>query len=189
MNTAEAIERIGVEDYLAGELRSEVRHEYLGGAVYAMAGASEEHNTIGLNLAAALHSHLGDGPCRVFMVDMKVRLSVARDEVFYYPDLMVTCDARDTDRHAKRFPKVLIEVLSSETERTDRREKFLSYTQIETLEEYVLVAQNRCEITLFRRSTQWNPEVLTLPEQHLELKSLQFQMPLSAVYRRVKAGG
>jgi len=140
METAEAVERVTVEDYLSGELRSEVRHEFIGGSVYAMAGASEEHNTIGLNLATALHAHLGDGPCRVFMVDMKVRLHIARDEVFYYPDLMVTCDSRDTDRYFMRHPKVLIEVLSGETERTDRREKFFSYTSIETLEEYVLVA-------------------------------------------------
>ena len=189
METAEAIERVSVEDYLAGELRSEVRHEYLGGTVYAMAGTSEEHNTIGMNLATALHSHVGDGPCRVFMVDMKVRLHIARDDVFYYPDIMVTCDPRDTDRYAKRFPTVLIEVLSPETERTDRREKFFSYTSIETLEDYVLVAQARREVTMFRRSTQWNPEVLAQADQNLELPSLQFTMALSAIYRRVKLAG
>lgn len=188
METAESVDRLSVADYLAGELRSEVRHEYLGGTVYAMAGTSEEHNILGLNLATALHAHVGDGPCRVFMVDMKVRLHIARDDVFYYPDLMVTCDERDTDRYFKRYPKVLIEVLSSETERTDRREKFFSYTSIETLEEYVLVAQNKREITVFRRSAQWNPEVLTQAEQDLTLPSLQFRMPLGAVYRRVKVG-
>src|SRR3981081_3149036 len=84
METAEAVERITVEDYLSGELRSEVRHEFIGGSVYAMAGASEEHNTLAGNMFAALHTCIGDGPCRVFMVDMKVRLEVARDEVFYY---------------------------------------------------------------------------------------------------------
>ena len=84
---------------------------------------------------------------------------------------------------------MLIEVLSGETERTDRREKFFSYTNIETLEEYVLVAQARREVTVFPRSAQWNPEVLTQAEPTLERPSLQFRMPLSAIYRRVKAGG
>jgi Uma2 family endonuclease len=95
-------ETVTVEDYLSGELRSETRHEYLGGSVYAIAGASEEHNLIATNLAAALHAHLRGKPCLVFIVDMKVRLLVARDDVFYYPDLMVACDPRDTDRYFKR---------------------------------------------------------------------------------------
>jgi Uma2 family endonuclease len=189
MRTAESVDQITVEDYLAGESHSEVRHEYAGGLVYAMAGASEEHNIIGLNLATSLHAHVGDGPCRVFMADMKLRLSVAHDEVFYYPDLLVTCDSRDTDRYAMRYPKVIIEVLSSETERTDRREKFFSYTSVETLDEYVLVAQSRREVTVFRRSNQWMPEVLTNAEQTLELRSLEFATPLSAIYRRVKVSG
>jgi Uma2 family endonuclease len=187
MHSAASIGRISVEDYLAGEWRSEVRHEYLGGAVYAMAGASREHNRIAGNLFNALDDHFGDGPCEVFMVDVKVRLHIAREDVFYYPDVMVTCDPRDTDRYFLRYPKVLIEVLSNDTERTDRREKFLSYTQLDSLEEYVLVAQHQCEVTVFRRSAQWNPEVLTQGEHKLELPSLRFTMALSAIYRRVLA--
>ena len=81
METAEALERVTVEEYLSGELRSEVRHEFIDGSLYAMAGASEEHNTLAGNIFAALHTHIGDGPCRVFMADMKVRLQIARDEV------------------------------------------------------------------------------------------------------------
>lgn len=177
---------LSVEEYLAGELRSEIRHEYVGGTVYAMAGTSEEHNTIAGNIFAALHAHLRGKPCRVFIVDMKVRLFIAREDVFYYPDLMVTCDPRDTDRYFKRFPKVLIEVLSPDTERTDRREKFFSYTSIETLEEYVLVAQDRREITVFRRNTQWAPEALTEAEPLLALASIGFTLPLQAVYEGVK---
>lgn len=186
MENAAASGRISVESYLTGELRSEVRHEYLGGSVYAMAGASAEHNLIAGNLFAALHAHTAQGPCRVFMADMKVHLLIARDDVFYYPDLMVTCDPRDTDRYFMRFPKVLIEVLSAETERTDRREKFFSYTNLDPLEEYILVAQQQYEVTVFRRSNQWNPEVLGQLDQRLELASLRFAMPLSAIYRKVQ---
>jgi Uma2 family endonuclease len=182
MDAAEKCRVVTVQDYLSGELRSETRHEFLGGMVYAMAGASEEHNVISANLLAALHAHLRGKPCRVFMADMKVRLRISHDDVFYYPDLMVACDARDTDRYFKRYPKVLIEVLSPETERTDRREKFLSYTGIDTLEEYVLVEQDRREVTLFRRQRQWQPEILDQAEQALELTSLGFSVRLDLIY-------
>lgn len=177
---------VSVEDYLAGERRGEVRHEYIGGAIYAMAGASREHNAIGLNLASALRSHLRGGPWQVFMSDVKVRLRFAGEDVFYYPDVMVTCDPRETDRYFNRFPKVLIEVLSPETERTDRREKFLSYIQIETLEEYVLVAQDKMEVTVFRRGNQWQPEVRNRGDQQLGLISLDFMLSLGAIYEGVK---
>lgn len=177
---------LSVEEYLAGEPRSEVRHEYLGGIVYAMAGASVEHNAISLNLASALRGHLRGGPCQTFMADVKVRLHLANDDIFYYPDVMVACDPRDTDRFFKRFPKAIIEVMSESTERIDRREKRWSYQQIETLEEYVLVAQDKVEVTLFRRANQWRPEVLTKADQQLQLTSLDFTLPLSGIYEGVK---
>jgi len=186
MQAAVKTAALTAEEYMSGEAASEVRHEYVGGTLYAMAGASEEHNIISLNLAVALRSHLRERGCRVFIVDMKVRLLIGREDVFYYPDLMVVCDARDTDRYFKRYPKVLIEVLSDETQRTDRREKFLGYTGIETLEEYVLVAQDRMEVTVFRRNNQWQPEVTTDAAHPLQLASIRFNVPLSAVYEGVK---
>ena len=185
MQALKELEVVSVEDYLAGEPLSEVRHEYIGGEVYAMAGASEEHSTIAGNLFAALHRHLRGGPCRAYLVDLKLRLELAREDIFYYPDVMVACDPRDTDRFFKRYPKVLVEVLSPDTERVDRREKFLSYTQIETLEEYVLVAQVKMEVTVFRRSTGWRPEIARQPDQELRLGSLEFTLPLRDIYEGV----
>ena len=186
MQALKETEFVPVEDYLAGEELSEVRHEFIGGAIHAMAGASEDHNIVAGNLFAALHSHLRGKPCRAYMADLKVRLEIARTDIFYYPDVMVACDARDTERYFKRYPKVLIEVLSPDTERIDRREKFLSYTQIETLEEYVLVAQDAMEVTVFRRTNNWQPEILRLPDQPLCLASLEFSLPLSLIYEGVK---
>lgn len=186
METTLKSDFISAEEYLEGEKAAETRHEFVGGHVYAMAGASEEHNLIVTNLVATLHPHLRGKPCRLFATDMKVRLLVSATDIFCYPDLLVTCDARDTDRYFKRFPRVLIEVLSPDTERTDRREKFLSYTQIETLEEYVLVAQETMEVTVFRRSSQWQPELAAKPDQSLRLSSIEFAMPLGAVYEGVK---
>jgi Uma2 family endonuclease len=173
---------LSVEDYLAGELKSEIRHEYIGGLVYAMAGTSSEHNIICQNLLIALRSHLRGKPCRVFMESIKLRLRTADEEVFYYPDLIVTCDPRDTERYFTRFPKVIIEVLSPDTERIDRREKFSSYTQIESLEEYILVAQDQTEVTVFRRAGNWRPEVVNQPQQQVRLESLDFTLSLSAIY-------
>ena len=177
---------ITVGEYLEGEQLSEVRHEYIGGLVYAMAGSTREHNTIALNLATALHPHLRGKSCRLSMADVKVRLQLAGDEIFYYPDLMVTCDPRDLAPDFNRHPSVLIEVLSESTERTDRREKFLSYTQIDTLEEYVLVAQDRMEVTVFRRADQWQPQVLHTPTQSLRLAAIDFELPLAAIYESIK---
>lgn len=174
--------RLSVEDYLISERQSEIRHEYIGGEIYAMAGASEEHNVVAGNTFIALATHLRGRPCRTFMTDMKVRLQVIGDEMLYYPDIMVACDPRDTDRYFKRYPSVLIEVLSPDTERTDRREKRFGYLGIETLEAYILVAQDRMEVTVFRKSADWQPEILRAPTDLLQLPHLDFQVALSAIY-------
>jgi Uma2 family endonuclease len=171
-----------VEDYLAGELKSEIRHEYIGGLVYAMAGASREHNLICQNLLIAVRSHLRGRPCQVYMESVKLGLRAANEEMFYYPDLIVTCDPRDTEKYFTRFPKLIIEVLSPETERVDRREKFSSYIQIESLDEYVLVAQDRVEVTVFRRSGNWQAELNNQLQGEIRLETLEFNLSLSAIY-------
>src|SRR5438874_4588728 len=98
MQTAIKSEFISVEDYLAGEETSDIKHEYVDGVVYAMAGASKNHNRIAGNIYASLLQHLRGGPCRPFISDVKVRLEVLGEDVFYYPDVMVACDLRDTHR-------------------------------------------------------------------------------------------
>src|ERR1051325_3641947 len=186
MQAVKQMAPISVEDYLVGEELSEVCHEFIGGAVHAMAGTSEEHKYIAGSLYTALSSHLSGKPCRPYFADLKVRLQIARTDIFYYPDVMVVCDPRDTERYFKRHPKVLIEVLSPDTERTDRREKFISYLQIDSLEEYVLDAQDTMEVTIFRRANEWQPEILRQPEEQLRLASLDFSLPLRSVYEGVK---
>jgi Uma2 family endonuclease len=186
MNTALETEFLSVNDYLAGEEQGEARHEYLAGMVYAMAGGSDAHNTIALSFAANLRTHLRGSPCRVFMADVKARLFVAERDVFYYPDVMVACDARDSDPYFKRYPKVLVEVLSETTENIDRREKFWNYTQVASLEAYVLAAQDKMEVTIFRRSEGWRPEILKSADQELDLPSLKLKLPLRAIYEGVE---
>ena len=184
MGEANKRAEVEVEEYLQGELNSEVRHEYIGGHVYAMSGESEEHNLISGNLYAALRQHLRGNPCRVFMADMKVRLTIASDDVFYYPDLLVTRDSADGEKYYKTKPAVLVEVLSPSTECLYRREKFLSYQRFDSLQEYVLVDQSKIEITLFERKSGWNPLTLKL-EDVLHLDSLDFSLPVQAIYEDV----
>ena len=184
MGIPETANFISVDEYIEGEQLSEIRHEYIGGRVYAMAGGSEAHNTISLNLASALRAHLRGKPCKVFMADMKLRLKIAEDDIFYYPDLLVTCDPSDDAKYYKTKPVVVIEVLSPSTERLDRREKFLSYQRLPSLEEYVLVDQERMRVTVFRKANCWKPEHLTA-EDSLKLGSVGFQQTIPSDYEDV----
>ena len=186
MNAALQPELLSAEDYLAGEDSAPVRHEYLNGTAYAMAGGSDAHNSIALNLAFALRRHLQGKGCKVYMAEVKARVLTAEADTFYYPDVMVTCDVRDTHPYYKQFPKLVIEVLSESTERIDRAEKSGNYTQLDSLEEYVLVAQDRIEVTVFRRETGWKPTVLAGLTNILKLQSVGLEIPLSAIYEGVR---
>jgi len=176
---------ISVDDYLAGEEASEIKHEYVGGVIYAMAGVTKAHNRIALNIYTACRARLRGGPCTAFASDLKVRLKFMGDDVFYYPDVVVGCDPRDTDDHFLRYPKFIAEVLSDSTERLDRREKRWGYQAIETLEEYLIVAQDRIEVTLFRRANGWEPQVLARLGQKVQLKSLKLSLLVSDIYEGV----
>ena len=186
MSALTALRFISVEEYLAGEESSDVKHEYVGGAVYAMAGTTRTHNTIGGNLHGELRTHLRGGPCQAYTNDVKVRLLIRGEDLFYYPDVMVGCDPRDTDEHFLRFPKLIVEVLSPSTERLDRREKFWSYLTIPTLEEYVLIAQESPAATIHRRRTDWQPETVIGVDSTLHLESVGLSLPLRVLYENVR---
>ena len=174
-------------DYLAFEESSAVKHEFVGGEIHAMSGVSLAHNKITLNIYSALRAGLLGGPCQVFVADVKVRLEAARDEFFYYPDVVVTCHPTGRDTHFLRFPTLVFEVLSPATEAIDRREKNTHYRLAQTLEEYVLVAQERREVTIFRRPLGWQGEIFTAPEAHVEFQSVQQTMTVAAIYEGVFA--
>lgn len=179
-------EWISPEEYLESELTAEVRHEYLGGRVYSMPGTSEEHNLIAINIAAAVHSHLRGKPCRIFINDMKCRIQSAQHDVFYYPDVMVTCGPRGEPRYFKRDPVIIIEVLSPGTESTDRREKFFAYTSIPTLDAYVLVEQEKIGVTVFRRAGEgWATEEIEARDAVLPLPRIDMELPLALIYEEV----
>lgn len=177
---------LSVADYLAGERESDVRHEYVDGQVYAMAGASDRHNRIAGNIFSRLNDHLVDDECEPFISDMKVKVDPV---LYYYPDVVVTCDPPDGDRYARAAPRLIVEVLSPSTERIDRTEKLHAYKRVESLREYVLVAQDMTLIEIHRREEgggEWTREILTKPEEHLTLASVGLTLNLSDVYRNVR---
>lgn len=146
------LSRLSEQDFLQGELSSEIRHEYVDGEVYAMAGAGEAHNLIAGNVFARLREFSRGGPCRVFISDMK--LHVKTWKAYYYPDVMVTCDPADSQSHFKERPILVVEVLSPGTESTDRREKMLAYRTLSSLREYVLIATDKRQVEIYRRDEQ-----------------------------------
>jgi Uma2 family endonuclease len=185
MQTAAKSEWVSVEDYLAAEAVSDVRHEYLGGLVYAMAGETRDHNQIVQNVGFALRQHLQGGPCKLYLSDIRVNFDLRNDEYYYYPDVVVTCDPRDSHPRFIRHPKLIIEVLSDHTERIDKREKFFAYTSIASLEEYVLIAQARPEVTIFRRAGDWKAERISGAKAKVALQSLKLSLPLSVIFEGI----
>jgi Uma2 family endonuclease len=152
MSSVEVLKRLSVPEYLELEERSEVRHEYIEGYVYAMVGGTRRHNLIALSIYRLLHAKLADSPCRAFVSDLKVQVG----ERFYYPDVVVSCSSEGLDSRIERAPKLIVEVLSPTTEARDRMEKRLAYQSIPTLAEYVLVAQDAVAIEVYRRDReQW----------------------------------
>ncbi len=172
-----------VEDYLNAEANSQTRHEYVGGYVFAMAGASEEHNIIAGNIYALLRPHLRGSSCRVFVSDMKVKV---QDDIFYYPDLLVTCNPQDNHRYFKTQPNLIIEVLSESTETTDRREKLMNYQTLEGLKEYVLISQDQIQVEVYRQDTEGNWTVQILGQKdNLILESVGLTLTMAQVYEDV----
>lgn len=142
-------------DYLARELASDVRHEFVAGQVFAKTGARDSHNSAALNIASLLQRQLR-GRCRVFIGDVKLRVEAA--DAYYYPDVFATCDARDNDPYVKRYASLVIEVLSPSTEGVDRREKLRSYRLLDTVQEYAIVSIEERTVEVYRREAlgEWH---------------------------------
>ena len=174
-------------EYLAFERAAEYKHEYVGGRVYAMTGASREHNVIAWNVLGALHALLRGHPCEAYPSDMRVKVS--ETGMYTYPDVVVACDEPAfEDAHVDTLlnPTVIVEVLSPSTEAYDRGEKFAHYRRLASLREYVLIAQDRVRIEHYvRRGEQWLLTELAGVDATLALESLDCALALADVYERV----
>lgn len=176
---------ISPEEYLRGELASDIRHEYFAGEVVAMAGASENHNYIAGNIFGELRAHLRGKRCAPFINDMKAHIHRRGEDWFYYPDVMVNCDPAGQRKYYCDTPSVIFEVLSESTDDKDRREKRLAYEMIQTLHTYALVAQDRRELLIFRRTSEgWSRELLPEDGEILRIPELEFSVPLDEIYAR-----
>ncbi len=177
-------ENVSVEDYLAGEILSDTRHEYLGGAVHAMAGGTADHSAISLNVGSIFFAHLKGKPCRAFNSDMKVRIDLADHTRFYYPDVQVVCDSRGGDSHWQDRPVVIVEVLSESTFRTDLNEKRSAYLAIPTLQVLLFIESEAATALVLRRkpSGGFAEEFHSGLDAVIELPEIGASLPLADVF-------
>jgi len=176
------------EEYLRLEAQSPLRHEYVNGEMFAMTGGTLRHNTIALNLATALRAHLRDTPCRAFINDVRVR--VPKTSSYYYPELLVVCargtEALDLSAMTVHDPILVIEVLSTTTEATDRREKLLAYRTIASLSEYVLIGQDEARVEIHRRRGDIGWEMIEYSgDETVELASVELKIGIREIYEGV----
>jgi Uma2 family endonuclease len=177
------------EEYLAQERQARFKSERVDGEIYAMAGASERHNTIASNVHGELYNHLKKSPCRVYSSDMRIHASAQGN--YLYPDVAVVCGTpRFDDRYRDNLlnPVLIVEVLSESTESYDRGRKSAVYRQIESLREYVLIEQERCHVEHYRRQFD-NTWILTEYNRlgdSVELPCLQCSLALRDVYDKVE---
>jgi Uma2 family endonuclease len=175
-------------EYLALERKSEIRSEYIGGRMYAMSGASRRHALIASNLHGEIWMRLRGRACEVYMNDLRVK--VTPTGMYTYPDIVAVCgEVLLEDGHFDTLlnPTVIVEVLSESTEAYDRGEKFAHYRRLETLREYVLVAQDKIRVEHFRREgEEWILSEVSGPDATLHLGSIDCDIALSAIYEKVE---
>ena len=177
--------KTSVEDYLAGEKISPVKHEYVEGEVYAMAGSSDTHNMIAGDIYAALLVHLRNSKCQPFFGDIKVRVT---SKVYYYPDVLVSCEENPEDAHFRNSPILIIEVTSPSTKHIDRREKLLFYQQMPSVQEYAVIDQHKIKIEIHRRQPNggWITYYFDREDKEIEFQSVNLTLPIEEIYRSVR---
>ena len=167
-------------DYLSGELISDVKHEFIDGAIYAMAGASANHGTITVNVSRKFGNHLEDNPCRIFVSDMKINVA----SNFFYPDVIVDCDFDESEPYFTDSPAIIVEVLSQSTSKKDRTTKRFAYLNLPSLQEYVLIEQDFVDIEVVRRKDDWGSKHYFLGDD-VVFESIGLTLPVAEVYHRV----
>ena len=175
---------IGIDEYLQGELDSDIRHEFHDGYVHAMAGAGAKHNTISLNVATLLRQKTRGTDCRAFIADMKLYIPALNR--FYYPDILLACDPEDIEEYYRQNPCLIVEVLSPTTEAIDRREKLHAYQQITSLQEYLLISQEKMQLELYqRKDDHWQYLMLDSEQDILKIRCLDLELKMIDLYEDV----
>lgn len=179
------------EEYVQREEKSPVKHEYFNGRIYAMAGATPAHNLIDSNILGSLVSRLRGQSCRAVGSDQRVKIEASGLKT--YPDVLIVCPPERYDEHDPNSllnPRVIIEVLSPSTEHYDRTDKFDHYQQLASLNDYILIAQDRVRVEHYERS---EAEVWTVrrynQREHsatLALPEMKLELPLEEIYDRLE---
>lgn len=179
---------LSVEDYLDGELRSEVKHEYLGGEVHAMAGPTNRHNEISSNVMVALGSGLRGKSCRTFNSHTKVRVELPNQTRFYYPDAMVVCQKGQDSEQFQQWPAVIVEVLCDSTRRTDLTEKKEAYFAIPSLKVLIFVEPDEPLLVGYRRGPRggFTKEEYFGLEKSVPLPEIGTELKLAEVFERLE---
>ncbi len=173
---------LGIDEYLEGERTSPVKHEYVAGAVHALAGTSRRHNRIALNIARILSAAAEGGPCRVSIADVRLRAS---DDTYYYPDVMVPCGPEPADPYQEEAPCLVVEVVSPGTASIDRREKMLVYRGISSLAAYLVVEQDERRIERHWRDADGRWHATELRDGAVPVPCPELDLLLDDVYRGV----
>ena len=177
------------EEYLAFERQSETKHEFYDGEIFAMSGASMSHNDISLNIGGELRQAFRNRTCKAWTGDLRVKLG--RSSAYVYPDVVATCEEpklEDDQLDTLTNPQVIVEVSSPSTESHDRGTKFRKYRELESLTDYVLVAQDRVSVEHFAREDDgsWRMRDYDLLTDELVLDSVDVRLPLSEIYLKVE---
>jgi len=177
---------MSVEEYLAGELVSDIKHEYAGGYVYAMAGARNAHNTIAVNFVSVMHARLRGRPCEPFNSDTKVRVRMPTHTRFYYPDGMVVCEPNPGSDTYQDRPVVIAEVISEVTRRIDEGEKREAYLTIPTLASYLVIESDRARVVVHERTDSgFVPRLYEGLDALVPLASIRVELALADLYERI----
>jgi Uma2 family endonuclease len=180
LKSKQAAEWISEEAYLQGELLSDIKHEYIDGAVYAMAGASKNHQRITGNISREFGNQLKNTPCEPFSSDIKVRVG----SKFFYPDVMVVCEDDSDNAYYTENPVIIVEVLSKSTRRMDETAKKFAYQTLSTLQEYVLIEQGFVDVEVCRKSEGWVSRHYFMGD-NVTFESVGLSLSVADIYARV----
>ncbi len=180
-------EILSVEDYLEGELISDIKHEYLGGIVHAMAGGKRRHNLAASNVTGLFYGALKGKSCRSFNSDSKVRVQLPNQVRFYYPDAQVVCDLDDDDSLFTDSPVVVVEVLSDSTRRQDLGEKRDAYLTIPSLKVLIIINPSKVHVNVDRRKSPggFDQEQYRQLDQKIDLPEIEASLLVSDIYEGI----
>ena len=181
MQAAHNIETLSVAEYLEGELISTVRHELIGGYVYAMSGGSKNHERLCSKINAEFSRHLEHSRCEPFGPNMKIKIG----DNFFYPDAMVVCHDNSDNNFYTETPTIIVEVLSPSTRHRDQTFKRDQYLSIPSLQEYVLIEQDVVNIEVIRRNDHWRSSHYFMGDQ-ITLDSIDLSVSVETIYQRVQ---